>query len=535
MLEHDLHEMASIFFEPIVSKNDIDVMGLTYVQQTGLGAGSCDTVASPTANLNPSEVDEISNAIASLLETEGALPAETEIAARPVFLLPLNARFESSIGAVWYSRESRLPDAAEMALSSFAELAARFIESEKKSRFHEVFLDALRRVDPREFLSLIRTVIKSGVFADDVVVWRLEGDNLISIDPKRIDLPRANSFVGQSITEDRTIVIDDFQQYTGPLFSSDFISNNSIRAAISVPIRNRRPFSKNTMVGVCGVFYKRPHGATNIDRTLVEYVVNYYELVWSLLNEVDSLRELEDNEEENQKFLKNAIRCMVDFHDLIPIQSALTASIEDIYTYAKPHSIIEEHAVESMDSLRKLDRILREHTNTIRAAERYSEWLIDETVQPTSVHIPTLVNEELQGIRKVAEDNRSKLRIRFTDLDGQIKIVRPHLLHVVRNLCQNAVRAVSDRQTGGGLVDVNIVRRSDGYLLVRVKDNGAGIEPGKERLIFEPLFTTNESRGGQGLGLSVVREVARHYDQDVTLETRWGSFAEFSVMIRYYH
>ncbi len=78
--------------------------------------------------------------------------------------------------------------------------------------------------------------------------------------------------------------------------------------------------------------------------------------------------------------------------------------------------------------------------------------------------------------------------------------------------------AVNGLEAAGEAADVTIsAERDGGRLVFRVEDNGPGVPAELAGRIFEPFFTTRSS--GTGLGLAVVRSVARAHGGDVRLET----------------
>ncbi len=79
------------------------------------------------------------------------------------------------------------------------------------------------------------------------------------------------------------------------------------------------------------------------------------------------------------------------------------------------------------------------------------------------------------------------------------------LEQILVNLLTNALQAVSGRSSGAVWLDV---ARTRDQVCLRVRDNGEGIEPGKEELIFEPFYTTKGVSQGLGLGLAISRRIA---------------------------
>jgi two-component system NtrC family sensor kinase len=100
------------------------------------------------------------------------------------------------------------------------------------------------------------------------------------------------------------------------------------------------------------------------------------------------------------------------------------------------------------------------------------------------------------------------------------------LNQVWMNLLANAAHAVKD----GG--DVRVETRQEGRTaVVRVSDTGAGIAPEHLKKIFDPFFTTKPVGDGTGLGLSVTYSIVERHGGTITVESRLGVGATFTVAI----
>ncbi|WP_075215495.1 ATP-binding protein [Mongoliimonas terrestris] len=86
---------------------------------------------------------------------------------------------------------------------------------------------------------------------------------------------------------------------------------------------------------------------------------------------------------------------------------------------------------------------------------------------------------------------------------------------LVGNLVGNAVRY-------GGSVSVDAEHR-DGWLTIRVDDNGPGIPEDQREQVFRPFYrldsARNQDTAGTGLGLAIARDIARGHGGMVRLET----------------
>ncbi len=93
----------------------------------------------------------------------------------------------------------------------------------------------------------------------------------------------------------------------------------------------------------------------------------------------------------------------------------------------------------------------------------------------------------------------------------------------VANLIDNALRA----EPAGGCV---IVRVGPG-LVIEVEDHGAGVSMADRAMVFEPFWRKDDRPAGAGLGLSIVREVARLYQGDISVRDTPGGGATFVLTL----
>jgi signal transduction histidine kinase len=113
------------------------------------------------------------------------------------------------------------------------------------------------------------------------------------------------------------------------------------------------------------------------------------------------------------------------------------------------------------------------------------------------------------------------------DAEGQPISVRgdPRLLRrLIRNLLDNAKRH--------GKPPMRIeVRRENGKAVLDVLDGGAGVPEGERERIFAPFHQLGGEGKGAGLGLSLVRKIARLHGGDATVAPRPDSASCFRVTL----
>lgn len=105
----------------------------------------------------------------------------------------------------------------------------------------------------------------------------------------------------------------------------------------------------------------------------------------------------------------------------------------------------------------------------------------------------------------------------------QIYVDRQRLHRVFMNIVTNSVK-----HSGKFPVDITLsAEKRDGYIYIRVTDNGAGVKTDQLGKIFEPLYTTDNSRSVAGLGLSICRDIVGSHGGSISAESEYGKY--FSV------
>src|SRR5437773_1404577 len=99
------------------------------------------------------------------------------------------------------------------------------------------------------------------------------------------------------------------------------------------------------------------------------------------------------------------------------------------------------------------------------------------------------------------------------------------LTQALVNLLQNA----ADHAKGEGPVCLRVHAGPSSWRF-EVADDGGGLPPGDEQVVFEP-FSTGSARGGTGLGLSIVRGIARAHGGEAGVLNRPGHGLTFWIRI----
>jgi two-component system NtrC family sensor kinase len=104
---------------------------------------------------------------------------------------------------------------------------------------------------------------------------------------------------------------------------------------------------------------------------------------------------------------------------------------------------------------------------------------------------------------------------------------------VLLNLLRNAAQAMGENRPSAEPPCITLqLRRENGYTVIKITDNGPGMDEQRLKRIFEPFFTTKEVGVGTGLGLSVSYFIiTNNHNGTLSAESSPGKGASFIIRL----
>ncbi|RDK09043.1 ATP-binding protein [Cupriavidus lacunae] len=132
---------------------------------------------------------------------------------------------------------------------------------------------------------------------------------------------------------------------------------------------------------------------------------------------------------------------------------------------------------------------------------------------PTSpVSIQAIYRRVLEDLMPLAEAKQIDIGVEGAQ-DARVWASELDLIAVVRNLVDNAIRYTPQ----GGRVDLS-VSSAEGCTVLRIQDTGPGIPLAERDRVFDPFYRTlGSAQVGSGLGLFIVRTIAKRIGADIRL------------------
>jgi signal transduction histidine kinase len=144
-------------------------------------------------------------------------------------------------------------------------------------------------------------------------------------------------------------------------------------------------------------------------------------------------------------------------------------------------------------------------------------------------------------VRRVLE---SSLRMAWNEIRHRARLIKEYgavppveanearLGQLFLNLIVNAAQAIRE-----GNADQNVIRVSteleaaSGWIVVEVRDSGAGIPPEHLPRIFDAFFTTKPVGIGTGLGLSICHRIVTGFGGEISVQSQVGKGTVFRILL----
>jgi two-component system, OmpR family, phosphate regulon sensor histidine kinase PhoR len=131
--------------------------------------------------------------------------------------------------------------------------------------------------------------------------------------------------------------------------------------------------------------------------------------------------------------------------------------------------------------------------------------------------------------------DKKKITLAFDNYHIQpifVKGDKDKIQQVLENLIVNSIKYGKE----GGLTEVSVINLTKKKVLVRVSDNGEGIEKQNIPRLFERFYRVDKSgsrsEGGSGLGLAIVKHIIEAHKEKIYVESEFGIGSEFSFTLK---
>jgi len=144
--------------------------------------------------------------------------------------------------------------------------------------------------------------------------------------------------------------------------------------------------------------------------------------------------------------------------------------------------------------------------------------------------------ETIKNVFDLLEMRASKKKITLTFDSNYSKPIyvradQEKIQQVITNLVMNSIKYGKE----GGTTEVSIEDLINKKIIIRITDNGEGIQKQHIPRLFERFYRVDKSgarsEGGSGLGLAIVKHIIEGHNEKIYVESQFGVGSEFSFTL----
>ncbi|OKY78616.1 MAG: Signal transduction histidine kinase containing PAS domain [Candidatus Methanohalarchaeum thermophilum] len=181
---------------------------------------------------------------------------------------------------------------------------------------------------------------------------------------------------------------------------------------------------------------------------------------------------------------------------------------------------------------KKLPKEARKYIDKSLKATKESEDIIEKVRTLREIEEEEIKEIDINSLLKdVLRENRSRARdkgikIKENDHDSNCRVKGGKLLkELFNNIIENSIK-----HSNANLIKVNYTENKE-FCKISIEDNGKGIPEEKKDKIFQKGFKQGET-GGTGLGLYLVKRIAKTYEGRVELAQSKNGGTKFNIYLK---
>lgn len=157
----------------------------------------------------------------------------------------------------------------------------------------------------------------------------------------------------------------------------------------------------------------------------------------------------------------------------------------------------------------------------------------DMNIEIAKINISALCRENVLDFYEILHRKEFTVDISIPEQDFFVQGDKDAIHRILFNLLSNAIRYGSD----GKYIGI-FVREQDNNICIDIMDKGKGIEKEFAASVFERLYTMEDSRNrniqGNGLGLTIAKNLAKQLGGDILLESEPDVQTVFTLQLKKY-
>jgi signal transduction histidine kinase len=150
-----------------------------------------------------------------------------------------------------------------------------------------------------------------------------------------------------------------------------------------------------------------------------------------------------------------------------------------------------------------------------------------EASPPKPISVSAILREVVKSVSAMAA--QSGVEVKSTICEDPCTLLGDavQINRAIQNVIINAVQASAEKK---GTVTITCTQK-DFYVDLLIEDTGPGIPPAQLSKIFDPYYTTKQSKSGTGLGLYITKKVVEDHNGSIKVDSTPEAGTTFTIRL----
>lgn len=206
--------------------------------------------------------------------------------------------------------------------------------------------------------------------------------------------------------------------------------------------------------------------------------------------------------------------------DIIPLLDNVYESRKDLKIARLDYEIFKENILILIDDMANGANRIKTIVEDLRKFAKRDDGLKEDRID---------INEVIESCIRLVHNQVKRNAEIITNLEDGTPVFigsKQRIEQVIVNIILNASQAIKKQG------QINITTLTDfrnEEIIVRIADNGIGMDENIMKNIFDPFFTTKKNSGGTGLGLSIAYGIVEDHGGKIDVESKVGTGTVFII------
>ena len=225
-------------------------------------------------------------------------------------------------------------------------------------------------------------------------------------------------------------------------------------------------------------------------------------------------------------------------HLTLGLSKDIRQNIEDEKEHITPD--IYEDSMDVMDMMKtNLEKIEQHGTSTTRTLKAMEEMLKERSQKFEPTDLAQICQQCVDKLKNYCANEIASLNIQVEAHLPETPLIRnvvaDHMSKSIMSMLANSIYAIKKKAEKGGAPYSPVVRitatEEGGKALIKIYDNGIGIEESILAKIFDPFFTTKPTAEAPGVGLYLSQQIMHDCGGNITVSSVKDEYTEFVITL----